>query len=130
MSNQPEKLSYLCSELVSVLFEDQRCNTRSTFAVLEEISADSAILLSEERPPAGRPIAFSAKGHDFYGTVRSIDKDETLGYFTNVEFDARCRWQGQLFVPEHFFALCASTRQAVAEGAATAPIQAFTLGER
>ena len=129
MSYQSDALSYLCSELVSVLYADQSRNTRSTIANLEEISAYFATLLSDQRPQAGRPIAFSAKGHDLYGTVESIDVDETLGCFTKVKFDPMCRWHERLFVPKHFLALCASPEQAKLNCPAALPLKAFTLSE-
>jgi hypothetical protein len=47
-----------------------------------------------------------------------------LGWFVEVALDADSRWNGRMFVPEHFFALCASTfmhaAEAVTERAADA----------
>ena len=105
MANQPET-NNLCSELVSVLYEDRFNRTRSASANLEQISPSHAVLLSDECPEPGKPIAFYAQDQEFYGTVESLELDDTLGCFTRVRLDARSRWNGRVFVPEHFLALC------------------------
>ena len=105
MPNQRDELSFLCSELVKVMYEDESWNTRCTIANLEEISATSATLLSDELPQLWRSIAISIKGHDLYGVVESIEVDEVLGCFIKIKLDAQHRWRKQLFVPDHFFAL-------------------------
>ena len=110
MWNQSEEPNYLCSELVSVLYEDKMNHTRSTVANLERISATSATLLTDEPLEPGDAISFAAKGFDLYGRVESVDADQTLGYFTKIELDRNSRWHGRMFVPEHFLALCVSTR--------------------
>ena len=101
----------LCSELVSVLYEDRSRSTRSMIANLEKISSDYAVLVSDERLQAGSAITFDAQGHDLYGTVESIEVDEMLGCFAKVKLDAASRWNGRMFVPEHFLALCAFTQE-------------------
>ena len=117
MSNQSE-LSNPCSELVSVLYEDRSRSTRSTTANLEQISPNYVVLLSDTRLPPGRPVAVEAQGHDLYGTVESVEMDETLGCFTKVKLDATSRWNGRMFVPEHFLALCAFTQETNFDGPA------------
>ena|SRR5579872_3378027 len=127
LSNDP---IYLCSELVSVLYEDHSRNTRTAVANLEEISAAHATLLFDDPPQLGRPVAFAAKAQDLYGVVESIEVDQTLGCYTKVKLDPKSRWQGRLFVPEHFLALCASTSQGEVRRPATIFAKSFTLGER
>jgi hypothetical protein len=130
MSNPAHDHTFLCSELVSVLYETQAGRTRSAIANIEEISASSATLLSDERLPEGKPVAFAAKGHTLQGTVECIEKDEMLGYFAKVKFDPASRWQGRLFIPEHFLALCACAREAGGNGKAALPTRAFALAGR
>jgi hypothetical protein len=103
--NQRGELTFLCSELVKVMYEDESWNTLCTTANLEAISASSATLLSDEQPQLWRPIAISVKGHELYGVVDSIEVDAVLGCFIKIKLDAQHRWQKQLFVPDHFFAL-------------------------
>jgi len=112
MSNQSAELSFHCSELVKVLYEDKSWNTRSTTANLEQISAGSATLLAGEHPPVWRPIAFSLKGHDLYGIVESLDVDPVLGCFIRVKLDAKHRWRKELVVPDHFLDLSQPERHA------------------
>ena len=116
MANQSDRESFLCSQLVKVLYEDESCQTHSAIANLEEISASSATLLSDDLPEPWRPIAFSAKGHDLYGIVESVDIDEMLGCFIKIKLDPLCRWQETSFVPDHFFAPSPPTSDASSNG--------------
>ena len=122
--------NYLCSELVNVLFEDHSKRTRSTTANLEAISANHAILLSDERLQPGRPITFDAQGHDLYGTVESVEMDRTLGCFATVKLDAASRWHGRIFVPEHFLALCAFTQESGSAAGVNHSPKGLTLSNR
>jgi hypothetical protein len=106
MSHRCTECRYLCSELVSVHYEDGFNNIQQAVGNLEEIASTEAILLMEERLEPGLPISFRAKGHDLQGVVGSSDFDETLGWFIKVELDFTSRWHGRMFVPEHFLALC------------------------
>lgn len=127
MANQSET-NNLCSELVSVLYEDRSRRTRATSANLEQISSEYAVLLSDDCPQPGDPIAFDAQGHDFYGTVESIELDDTLGCFTKVKLEATSRWNGRVFVPEHFLALCSLPQQPEID-VEPSP-KGFTVGKR
>jgi hypothetical protein len=75
-------------------------------ANLEEISPDSAALLSEHPFAVGSAISFTLKNNDLYGTTESNEYDPILGWFTTIRFDGSSRWSGRRFVPEHFLALC------------------------
>ena len=130
MSNQRDEFSFLCSEQVKVMYEDESWNTHCTIANLEEISATSATLLSDELPQLWRPIAISIKGHDLYGVVESIEVDEVLGCFVKIKLDTQHRWQKQLFVPDHFFALGRSNTQTNFKNVVGTIAKSFTLGRR
>jgi hypothetical protein len=91
---------------VSILYEDSSRQTRSTIANLEEISPDSAALLSEHPFAVGTAISLTLKNNDLYGTTESNEYDPILGWFTTIRFDHSSRWSGRRFVPEHFLALC------------------------
>ena len=108
MSHTIREPRFLCSQLVRVLYEDDARNTHRAVANLEEISASTATLLSEEKLESGRPISFCVKDHDLYGVVESTFLHPVLGWFSKIRFDRSSRWHGRLFVPEHLFALCAS----------------------
>jgi len=129
MSNQPDELRFLCSEQVNVMYEDDSWNTRSAIANLEEISYNSALLLTDECPPLWRPIVFSVKGNDLYGVVESIDEDQTLGYFISVKLDVQSRWRKQMFSPDHLLAVRGSKGQRGIEEIGTGA-KVFTLGHR
>ena len=92
-------------------------------ANLEQISANSATLLTDEPFEPGHAISFSVKGFHLYGSVESVDTDQTLGYFTKIKLDRKSRWHGRMFVPEHFLALCISTRPDLPQSSS----QVFTL---
>jgi hypothetical protein len=127
MANPEQASRCLCSELVSVLYEDSSRRTHRTVANLEEISSDTAALLSELPVAVETPISFTVKDNDLYGIAESVEYDPLLGWFTTVRFDRSSRWSGRRFVPEHFLALCSmrpTTRPCVPE---TAPLKVFTL---
>jgi hypothetical protein len=109
MSQPLTERRYLCSELVSLLYEDRFRNTHEAMANLEEISSTTVTLLSEKKLGSGRPISLRAQGHDLYGVVESSVFDPLLGWYTKVKLDRLSRWHERLFVPAHFLALCAST---------------------
>ena len=106
MSHRSTVCRYLCSELVRVFYEDGFSNIQRAVANLEEIASSDATLLMEERLEPGQPISLRAKGHDLNGVVESCELDQNLGWFIKVQFDFTSRWHGQMFVPEHFLAMC------------------------
>ena len=115
MTHKIKECRYLCSQLVTVLYEDHSWKTHHATANLEEISYTTATLLSENNVESGLPISFHAKGQDLYGVVESSELDATLGWFITIKLDPFSRWHGRLFVPEHFLALCASAISDVTE---------------
>ena len=92
---------YLCSEIVSVLYEDRAHEIRQTHANLEEISSRSAMLLCDEPLEPALPVAFRSQGHDLYGTVASATYDRLLGWYIELRLDASSCWTPQWFVPDH-----------------------------
>jgi hypothetical protein len=101
---------YLCSELVSVLYEDRQKNIHKTTANLEDISSNSAeLLLFDNILQPGSEIAFCAKDHDLYGVVESWKQDPILGWFARVRLEKSSQWSGRKFIPEHFLPICAAS---------------------
>ena len=96
---------YLCSEMVSVLFEDASQNTRQTLANLEDISSRSATLLCDEHLEPGLPVALCSKGHDLYGIVASATFERLLGWYVVLRLDLSSQWTRQWFVPEHLLCI-------------------------
>jgi hypothetical protein len=126
MANRQPTSRCLCSELVSVLYEDASRQTRSTIANLEEISPDRAALLSDHPFTVGTAISLTLKNNDLYGIAESNEYDPILGWFTTIRFDGSSRWSGRRFVPEHFLALCSLGATTQARGAQTTPSKVFT----
>jgi hypothetical protein len=104
MSSSDSHLN-LCSELVTVLYEDRSRQTRQTVGNLEEISTESAVLCLEESVQRGRAISFHVKNHDVYGIVDSCVADPQLGYFITVALDKSSHWSEKWFTPEHLLSL-------------------------
>lgn len=119
----------LCSEMVNVLYEDPSSKTRTASANLEQISREYAVLLTDDCPQPGCSITFDARGHNFYGTVESVELDDTLGCFAKIKLDSNSRWHGRVFVPEHFLALCSFAPAAELDDVPFSP-KTFTLEER
>ena len=92
---------YLCSELVTVTYEEQPGDLRQTVANLEEISTTSAVVLFEEKPSLGAPISLSIKGRDLFGVMTSSVYDAALGWFVTVTLDAASLWHRDWLSPKH-----------------------------
>jgi hypothetical protein len=97
---------YLCSELVTVTYEEQPGEIRQTTANLEEISAKFAVVLLEEKPALGSPISLAVKDHDLFGVIKASLYDAMLGWFAVVALDAASLWNRDWFSPKHLLAMC------------------------
>jgi hypothetical protein len=97
---------YLCSELVTVTYEPQPGDIRQAVANLEEISADSAVVLLEERPSLGASISLSLRGRDLFGIIKGSFFDAFLGWYAIIAFDAVSLWNPAWCSPKHLLALC------------------------
>jgi len=97
---------FLCSELVTVIYEEQPGKIRQTVANLEEISEDCAVLLLEEKPRLSSPISLAVKDHDLFGVIKASFFDAALGWFTVVGLDAASKWHRSWFSPKHLLEIC------------------------
>jgi hypothetical protein len=105
MSHDSKECHYLCSELVTVMYEDHFHGIHEAVANIEEISTTEATLLVEESLEPGLPVSFQARGHNLQGVVESSEFDPDLGWFLQIEFDSTSPWSSLMFVPEHFLAV-------------------------
>jgi hypothetical protein len=97
---------YLCSELVTVTYEEQPGEIRQATANLEEISTTCAVVLLEEKPKVGAPISLAVKDRDLFGEIRATIYDATLGWFAVVALDASSLWNREWFSPQHLLEIC------------------------
>jgi hypothetical protein len=105
MSHGSKECHYLCSELVTVTYEDHFDGIHEAVANIEEISSTEVTLLLEENLEPGLPVSFQARDHYLHGVVESSDFDYDLGWFVQIELDSTSPWSALMFVPEHFLAL-------------------------
>jgi hypothetical protein len=103
---------YLCSEIVTVTFEDQPGEIRQMIANLEEIASDKAVLLVDEPPSLGAPISLAVQGRDLFGTVRARLHDAALGWFAIISLDAASEWCHDWFAPKHLLPVCGCSQEA------------------
>ena len=103
----PHSCQYLCSELVTVTYEEQPGEIRQATANLEEISTTSAVVLLEEKPTLGSAISLAVKDRDLFGVITSSLYDATLGWFVTVTLDAASMWRREWLSPKHLLAMCA-----------------------
>ena len=103
---------YLCSQLVTVTYEEQPGELSQTIANLEEISTTSAVILLDDRPRLGSPISLSIKAHDLFGVITSSLYDATLGWFVTITLDPDSRWRREWLTPKHLLAICACSSEA------------------
>ena len=97
---------FLCSELVTVTYEEQPGEIRQTIANLEEISTDCAVVLLEEKPTLGSSISLSVKGRDLFGVIKASLYDATLGWYAIIGLDASSLWRREWFSPKHLLDIC------------------------
>ncbi len=105
MQNRVRNRPYLCSELVSVSWEDPQGRRRSGVANLEEIGETSAMLLAESIVPRGSTVYITSGEHHLRGTVEGITFDRVLGFFVEVALQPESRWSEKWFTPAHLLAL-------------------------
>ncbi len=97
---------YLCSELVTVVYEPHSGELCHATANLEEISMTSAIVLLDDNPRLGSPISLTVKGRDLFGLITSRVYDPALGWFITITLDADSTWRRKSFSPQHLLAVC------------------------
>jgi hypothetical protein len=97
---------YLCSELVTVTYEEQPGEIRQAIGNLEEISSDCAVVLLDEEPRLGSPISLAVNDRDLFGIIKARVYDPTLGWFAIVGLDTASRWRRQWFSPKHLLEVC------------------------
>jgi hypothetical protein len=111
---------YLCSELVTVTYEEQPGEIRQTIANLEEISADCAVVLLEEEPKLGSSISLAVKGRDLFGVIKASIYDAVLGWFAIVGLDAATLWHRDWFVSKQLVPICGCSLEGVTQTKARA----------
>ncbi len=72
---------------------------------MEEISANSAVILAEHEIERGCPVAMSIKDNELYGYVESRWYDEVLGWFMKIHLHKDSSWSGRRFLPDHFLSI-------------------------
>lgn len=95
----------MCSEMITVAYEDQPGEIRQAVANLEEIASGQAVVLIEDPPNLGAPISLAIQGHDLFGMIRARVHDSVLGWFVFVSLDAASRWSPDWFAPNHLLAV-------------------------
>jgi hypothetical protein len=97
---------FLCSELVTVTYEEQPGEIHQATANLEEISTTCAVVLLEEKPKLGSTISLAIKDRDLFGVIKATLYDATLGWFVIVALDAASLWRREWFSPKHLLEIC------------------------
>jgi hypothetical protein len=110
---------YLCSELVTVTYEQRPGQIRQALGNLEEISASTAVVLLHKKPRLGASISLSVQGHDLFGVIAARDYDARLGWLTTVNLEAHSQWSPEWFAPQHSLDLWTWSREAATESQAT-----------
>jgi hypothetical protein len=97
---------YLCSELITVTYEEQPGEITQMIANLEEICSDCAVILLDQQPKLGSSISLAVKGRDLFGVIKASLYDAALGWFAIVGLDAASRWNRDWFTPKHLLEIC------------------------
>jgi hypothetical protein len=92
---------HVCSDLVSVHWRSSRKKERIEAAVLEEISAEGAVIQLESAIASQTAIRLNCPAIEFDGIVRESWREEELGYFAEIAFNAGQRWSIDVYRPRH-----------------------------
>jgi hypothetical protein len=90
----------LCADLVQVEWRDQAGKTRSTTAILEDISRTGACLQTDVPIPVEELVQVRHGRKTLEGKVNYCAYHE-IGYFAGVGFSANQRWSQRVFRPKH-----------------------------
>ena len=122
MKHKSHDSRYLCSHLISIAVHENGKRRCVVQANLEEISEQTAVVLSDDRISPGTKVEIDCKPHRLQGVVVSSVYRHPLGFFSEVRLDPFSRWSEHWFTPEHLFALwqtCGSSdRKYAPKGAA------------
>jgi hypothetical protein len=100
MAEQRAEPRYLCSDLVTLCWEEGAQGERKEAVVLENISASGACVQGEISVPESASVRLVCRKAEFQGCVRFCYwRDD--GYFIGIAFDAHSKWSKAKFKPEH-----------------------------
>ena len=106
---------HLCSELVSISWEEETRGVRSAAANLEAIAETEATVLTDADLPPGTRLWIDCQGHRLQGVIRSSTCDPILGFFISVELDPESHWSEKWFTPAHLLKLWRSVEDSDGE---------------
>ncbi len=100
MAEQRAEPRYLCSDLVTLCWQEGAQSEHSETVVLENISASGACVQAEISVPESVSVRLACGKAEFHGRVRFCYwRDD--GYFIGIAFDAHSKWSKAKFKPEH-----------------------------
>jgi hypothetical protein len=99
---QQSKATLLCSDLVDVVWSDDRGVPRHTKAILEEIAPAGAMLLLESERPPCRTSTVVIQPFGYSGQARWC-RSSGSGFRLQIHFDPGVRWLAEDYQPCHFF---------------------------
>ncbi len=104
---------FLCSELITVTYEEQPGEIHQATANLEEISTARAVVLLDEQPKLGSSISLAIQGHDLFGVINATIHDDILGYYAVITLDSASQWSRDWFSPNHLFPACECSHEGI-----------------
>ena len=100
MAEQRAAPRYLCSDLVTLCWQEGAQSARKEAVVLENISASGACVQAEISVPESATVRLVCGQAEFQGCVRFCYwRDD--GYFIGIAFDPHSKWSKAKFKPEH-----------------------------
>jgi hypothetical protein len=99
---QQSKATLLCSDLVDLVWSDDRGVARHTRAILEEIAPASAMLLLDSERPPRRTSAVVIQPFGYSGRARWC-RSSASGFRLEIDFDPGVRWDAGDYQPCHSF---------------------------
>lgn len=101
MAKKQDSVRCLCSELVTVRWQDAFGRRHEVVANLGEIWEEGAVLESEVPVRSDTLVRIESHAVELEGRVARCAAD-FMGYRIEVAFPEECRWSRERYEPQHF----------------------------
>lgn len=101
----------MCSELVTLVYDDGRGDSKAIVGNLEEIGEWAACVMTDDPITPGSRVAILCQGHQLQGVVECCTIDDLLGFILRVGLDPESRWSEGKFRPKHLYPIVRETEK-------------------
>ena len=95
--------THMCSELVTLVYDNGAADPKAIVGNLEEIGEWAACVLADDPVTPGSRVAILCQSHHLHGVVECCTIDDLLGFVMRIGLDADSRWSEARFRPKHLY---------------------------